>query len=120
MDNLDNTFGNVIKLDGLLKKLPSRISIFNDNDDDNDDNDIIEEEINDILDDDFYNNSYLNVDASFDGSEQEDSSYEEENHIKPDVENGIKNKKGKLSYKQVEKNMDNMLKEFGFTDFEIP
>ena len=102
MENLNNSFGNVVKLDGLLK-MPSKINIFSEQEN----NDIIEDEINDILDNNFYDNSYLNIDASFEGSEQEDSSYEEEIHIKPDIENGLKGKKEKLTYKQVEKNMDN-------------
>ena len=109
MDNLKNSFGNVIKLDGLLKKIPSKINIFNETEE----NDIIEKEINDILDNNFYDNSYLNIDASFEGSDQEDSSYEEEPHFNFDIETGlnkgkiVKKKKEKLTYKQVEKTIDN-------------
>ena len=46
MNNLKKSLGNVIKLDGLLK-IPSKINVFNE---DEEENDIIEEEINDILD----------------------------------------------------------------------
>jgi hypothetical protein len=102
MDSLKNSFGNVIKLDGILKKMPSKINIFSENEE----NDIIEEEINDILDNAYYDNSYLNIDASFDGSDQEDSSYGEDPKTKPDIENNTKKKKEKLTYKQVEKSMD--------------
>ena len=90
MDNLKNSFGNVIKLDGLLKKIPSKINIFKETEE----NDIIEKEINDILDNNFYDNSYLNIDASFEGSDQEDSSYEEEPHFNFDIETGLN--KGKI------------------------
>jgi hypothetical protein len=109
MDNFKNSFGNVIKLDGLLKKMPSKINIFSEIGE----NDILEKEMDDFLDNNFYDNSYLNIDASFEGSDQEDSSYEEEPHFNFDIETGLnkskilKKKKEKLTYKQVEKIMDN-------------
>jgi len=113
MDNLKHSLGNVIKLDGLLKKIPSKINIFNEIEE----NDVIEKEMKDILDNNFYDNSYLNIDASFEGSDREDSSYEEEPNLTFDIESGlntdlnkgksIKKKKEKLTYEQVEKSMDN-------------
>ena len=50
MDNFKNSFGNVIKLDGLLKKMPSKINIFSEIGE----NDILEKEMDDFLDNNFY------------------------------------------------------------------
>jgi len=90
---------NFIKLDGLLR-LPSISSKANLEDN-------IVYEINDILKDNYYDTSYLNIDASIEGSENEDSSIQN-SETKQDIETGIISKKYKqrLNYKQVEQSID--------------